>query len=117
MVTGTSLVAVYAALCVAVLVGRRNGSTAHAVYRMPWFPLAPVAALASLAYVVYENAADPEIGRPSLAVTALVIALSAAYYALVLRRRGGWTLRGPDDDPADERDAGGVGEPEDTARA
>lgn len=98
VVTGTSLVAVYAALCVAVIVGRRNGSTSHAAYRMPWFPLAPVAALASLGYVVYENAADPSVGRPSLAVTAVVIALSAAYYALVLRRRGGWTLQGPEDE-------------------
>lgn len=99
VVTGTSLVAVYAALCLAVIVGRRNGSLAHAAYRMPWFPLAPVAALAALGYVVYQSAKDPEIGRPSLGVTALVIALAAGYYVLVLRRRGGgWELRGAADD-------------------
>ncbi|MBO2453785.1 APC family permease [Actinomadura barringtoniae] len=96
VVTGTSLVAVYAALCVAVIAGRRNGTTAHAAYRMPLFPAAPIAALAALGYVIYQNAKDPEIGRPSLGVTVLVIAVSVAYFLLVLRRRGGWDLRGPD---------------------
>ncbi|TDD28669.1 APC family permease [Actinomadura sp. KC06] len=100
VVTGTSLVAVYGALCLAVIVGRRNGTTAHAGYRMPWFPVAPVAALAALGYVIYQNAKDPEIGRPSLIVTVSVIAVSAAYFVLVLRRRGGWRLTGAADDPA-----------------
>lgn len=96
VVTGTALVAVYGALCVAVIAGRRNGSTADAGYRMPWFPVAPVAALGALGYVVYQSARDPEIGRPSLGVTALVIALSVAYYLLALRRRG-WRVRGAGD--------------------
>lgn len=100
VVTGTSLVAVYAALCLAVIAGRRNGTTAHARYRMPWFPAAPVAALAALGYVIYQNARDAEIGRPSLGVTALVVALSTAYFVLVLRRRGGWELKGAADDDA-----------------
>lgn len=98
VVTGTSLVAVYGALCLAVIAGRRNGTTAHAGYRMPWFPVAPVAALAALGYVIYQNAKDPEIGRPSLFVTIAVIAVSAGYFVLVLRRRGGWQLKGADDD-------------------
>ncbi|QXJ20458.1 APC family permease [Actinomadura graeca] len=98
VVTGTSLVAVYAALCLAVIAGRRNGSTAHAGYRMPLFPLAPVAALCALVYVIYQNAKDTEVGRPSLFVTLGVIAVSAAYFALVLRRRGGWHLKGAEDD-------------------
>ncbi|TDD86401.1 APC family permease [Actinomadura rubrisoli] len=102
VVTGTSLIAVYGALCLAVIAGRRNGTTAHAGYRMPWFPIAPVVALGALCYVVYQNAKDPEVGRPSLLVTAGVIVVSAAYFGLVLRRRGGWHLKGAPDDPEEQ---------------
>ena len=98
VVTGTSLVAVYAGLCLAVIAGRRNGTTRHAAYRMPLFPLPPVAALIVLGYVCYLNFLDPVIGRPSLGVTAGVLAAGALYYALVLRRNGGWVLQGPDND-------------------
>ncbi|NUT95290.1 MAG: APC family permease [Saccharothrix sp.] len=102
VVTATSIVAVYAALCLAVLAGRRNGTTAHAAYRMPWFPVAPVLALGALAYVVWTNFLDPVIGRPSLAITAGIGVAAALYYALVVRRRGAWVLRGPEDPvPAD----------------
>ncbi|CCH33167.1 APC family permease [Actinosynnema sp. NPDC047251] len=98
VVTATSIVAVYAALCLAVLNGRRNRSTAHAAYRMPLFPVAPVLALVALAYVVWQNAMDPVIGRPSLIITAGIAVVSALYYLLVLRRRGAWELRGPEDE-------------------
>ncbi|MBT2211474.1 MULTISPECIES: APC family permease [Actinomadura] len=107
VVTGTSLVFVYGALCLAVIAGRRNGTTAHAGYRMPWFPVAPVAALLALVYVVYQNAKDPEVGRPSLFVALGVIAAASAYFALVLRRRGGWHLQGAaDEEPAGEDPTG-----------
>ncbi|GAA2978446.1 APC family permease [Actinokineospora diospyrosa] len=98
VVTATSIVAVYGALCLAAINGRRNGSTAHAAYRMPWFPVAPVLALAALLYVVYQNALDPVIGRPSLLITLGIGVVSALYYLLVLRRRGQWVLRGPEDE-------------------
>ncbi len=109
VVTATSIVAVYAALCLAVLNGRRNKSTAHAAYRMPWFPIAPVLALAALAYVVWQNAMDPVIGRPSLAITVGIGVVSALYYVLVLRRRGSWELRGPEDDSVDSATEGSSG--------
>jgi amino acid transporter len=96
VVTGTSLVAIYALLCLAVIAGRRNGTTSHAAYRMPLFPLPPIAALIVLGYVAYQNALDPVIGRPSLFVTAGISVLAAGYYLFVLRRRGTWVLRGPD---------------------
>ncbi|MEU5697050.1 APC family permease [Actinosynnema sp. NPDC020468] len=95
VVTATSIVAVYAALCLAALNGRRNGTTSHAAYRMPLFPVAPVLALLALAYVVWQNALDPVIGRPSLLITIGICVVSALYYALVLRRRGRWELHGP----------------------
>lgn len=99
VVTGTSIVAVYAALCLAAIIGRRNGSTASAAYRMPWFPVAPVLGLVALGYVVYQNALDDKIGRPSLFVTAGIIITSLIYYLTVLRRRGTWTLHTPNPTP------------------
>ncbi|MFI6901364.1 APC family permease [Nonomuraea sp. NPDC050394] len=99
VVTGTSLVVIYAALCVAVIGGRRNGSTAHGVYRMPLYPLAPVVALAALAYVIYTSAIDPVIGRPSLIVTAAILVAGTVVYLTVVRPRGTWTLHDTADDP------------------
>ncbi|HEY2061773.1 MAG TPA: APC family permease [Amycolatopsis sp.] len=96
--TATTIVVVYVLLCLAAVNGRRNGSTAHARYRMPLFPVAPVLALIALGYVVYENAMDPKVGRPSLYVTVGIAAVASAYYLLVLRRRGAWELRGADDE-------------------
>lgn len=94
MLTGTGVVVVYAGVSAAAIAGRLNGSTDHGAYRMPLFPLAPVAALAALGAVIVADLFDPEVGRPSLIVNLAVMALSAGYYMLVLRRRGGWALRG-----------------------
>jgi amino acid transporter len=96
VMTGTAIVVVYGSLCVAVIVGRRTGSTAHAFYRMPFFPWPPVLALLVLLYVIYTNLIDPKTGQPSLIATGIIIAVSASYYALVLKRRGAWVLREPD---------------------
>ncbi len=94
MLTGASLIVVYAALCVAAILGRHNGFTAHAVYRMRWFPIPPLLALAALGYVTYQTARDPVIGRPSLLVTLGILVLAGIYYAV---RRREWVLRGPED--------------------
>jgi amino acid transporter len=95
VVTGSTLIGLYASLCLAAIVGRRNGTTAHAAYRMPWFPLPPLLALAAMGYVVYQTAKDSEIGRPSIFYALGVLVVAALYY--VVRRRE-WVLRGPDDD-------------------
>ena len=97
VLTGTGLILVYASLCIAALFGRWGGRTAHGHYRMPWFPLAPVAALVVMVYVVFTSWFDPLIGRPSLFATAGIAVVSVSYYVLVLRRKGVWTLRGPQD--------------------
>jgi hypothetical protein len=39
---------------------------------------------------------DVETGRPALIATGLQIAVAAAYYWLVLRPRGEWTVHIPD---------------------
>ncbi len=96
VMTGTAIVLVYGALCVAVIVGRRTGSTAHAAYRMPFFPWPPVLALLVLGYVIYTNCIDPKTGQPSLVVDVIIVAVSALYYQFVLKRRGQWVLREPE---------------------
>ena len=93
--TGTGVAVIYAALCLAALAGRATGRSAHAVFRMGAFPLAPVVALVALAGVLWSDWLDPAEGRPGLFAAVGVAAVSAAYYALVLRRRG-WRLREPE---------------------
>jgi len=73
-----------------------NAPTVAAVTTL--LPVAPILALVALGYVVYENALDPVVGRPSLYVTVGIGVVSAAYYLLVLRRRGTWELHGAADE-------------------
>jgi amino acid transporter len=105
ILSGTNVLLLYAGVSVAVIVGRINGSTALGHYRMPLFPLWPAAALIGLGGVAVVNVLDPESGRPSLIVNAVVMALSAAYYFLYARRRGGWALRGADGRTLEELEA------------
>jgi amino acid transporter len=90
--TGTGVAAIYGALCVAALVGRRRGSTVHGPYRMPLFPLIPATTLVALAGVLFADWLDPEDGRPGLIFAAAVPAVFGAYYWLMIRKRG-WRLR------------------------
>ena len=103
VVTGTSIAIVYAVMCIAAIVGRRSGASHHAAYRMPLYPLWPVLGLLALAYVFYSSALDPAVGQPSLIANALIIVLSLIYYAVVIRRRGIWTLRDPEEDLNSQR--------------
>jgi amino acid transporter len=98
VVTSTSLAVTYSTLCVAVVVARCAGASGdYGMYRMPLFPLPPILGLAVLGYVIFVNWADPQIGRPGILTTMLVMVIAAVYYLLVLRRRGPWILRGPSD--------------------
>jgi amino acid transporter len=89
---GTAVV--YAGLCVAAIVGRRGGATAHAPYRMPLFPLYPIAALIALGGVMWADASDSD-GRAGLIATIAIIVGWVLYYWLVLKGRGAWAHRGP----------------------
>ncbi len=95
IVIASGTVALYGSLCLGVIAGRRTGSTRHAGWRMPWFPLAPVVALVALVGVVWTSLMDPASGQPGLAATAAVIAVSIGLYHFVLRPRGTWASRGP----------------------
>lgn len=92
VVSGTSLVAIYALLCIAVIIGRQTGKTSEGFFRMPLFPLPAVVALAALAYVGWQNFLDPVIGRPSLGATLAMMVFGGLYYAVLLARRTDWGL-------------------------
>ncbi len=96
VLTGTSVVVMYALLCVAAMVGRASGRTAHAAYRMPLFPLAPMVGLLALLYILYANWIDLTVGRPSLIATFVMLVAATIYYTLMRRRRGpDWVMCGP----------------------
>jgi len=88
VLSGAGLVAIYAGMTLAVVAGRRSGATAHAAYRMPLYPLAPLAAAPMLIGVAALNWLDVGEGRFALLATLAQITLSLAYYWLVLHRRG-----------------------------
>jgi amino acid transporter len=99
VLSGTGIVIVYAAICLAAMAGRRNGKSAAAQYRMPFYPFWPLIGLASLAYVLVVSALDPELGQPSLIANGVIVILALGYHRLVVRRKGAWVLTGPDDAP------------------
>ena len=95
VLTGAGLSVTYAALCIATLAGRRNGSTAQAAWRMPAAPLMAGLGLAGSAYALWAEGLDPDVGRQSLIATAAFLAISIGYYGAVVRRRGVWEIRDP----------------------
>jgi amino acid transporter len=88
-------VAMYATLCLATLVGRRNGTTAQSHAKMRFFPWPPILALVALAGVVWVDLLDPDTGRPGLIAAAAIVAAGMVYYWLVLARDPDYALRGP----------------------
>ena len=95
--SGAGLIVIYAGIAAAVMIGRRRGLTDHGPYRMPLYPLAPIVTFLALGYVLATNWLDADDGRPALYATAAQIVASAAYYLLVLRRRGPWGATLPPD--------------------
>lgn len=98
VLSGAGIAITYLAMAFAALAGRWRGAAAHSPYRMPLFPLAPLVTIAALAYVFWTSWFDLDTGRPGLIATAAQMLLSAAYYILVVKRRGPWIVR----DPVDE---------------
>lgn len=94
LILGNGNVAIYAALCLATVAGRRSGATRHGVYRMPLFPAAPVLALCALAAVVWFDLHDAA-GLQGLAATVITAGLAALYAGLVLRRKRSWVHAAP----------------------
>lgn len=106
--TGATLVILYLLVALSAIVGRRTGSTAHAKYRMPAWPLAPVAVIAALCYVTYQLWQ----GNPwqvVIAVGALVVGYAYYYGYLYARRQTRWTMpAAPLDEHAATEEPGGL---------
>jgi amino acid transporter len=99
ILNGSGIVLIYIMLCWALLRGRRNGGVAHAPFRAPLHPLAPLVAGISLLAVVGASLLDPASGRPGVLIALGIMAAFAAWYLLVLKPRGEWALAGPMDAP------------------
>lgn len=89
--TGAILAVVYVLMALAALAARRKNHRSRPAWRMPLWPLAPLVVLASVGYVLYEQA-----GR-DLAITGAVIVIAALYYVLYLRRhpQDRWRVTAP----------------------
>jgi len=87
--TGASLVADYALIAIAALFARPTGATAHSPYKMPLWPLPPILALASLAYIFTKQTSL------LLNVTLITIGIGLLYWAVVIlpQRGKAWNLR------------------------
>jgi len=95
--TGAVLVADYAMISIAALVGRSTGATDSSPYRMPWWPVPPLLALAALVYVTTQQSST------ALIVTGATIAIGLVYWAVYILPQGGraWSLRQPIHDHGD----------------
>ena len=100
MINGNLNIAVYGVMAVCVLVGRRNGRTAHSRSRAPWHPLAPVIVLAAMAALTLADVMDPESGRPALVAGGLVVGAGALYAWYVARYKPAWQQRDGASEPA-----------------
>lgn len=94
--SGAGLIAIYAGMALAAIVGRRTGATAHSRYRMPLYRLAPIVTMVALALITWATWFDLEEGRPAIIATLAQIVIAAGYYWFILRRRG-WSAIVPAD--------------------
>jgi amino acid transporter len=94
VLSGAGIAITYLGIALAALIGRRTGATAHAAYRMPWFPAAPLVTIGALVLVFWASWLDTETGRPGLIATGIQVIVAAFYYRFVLRRRGEWAIYG-----------------------
>jgi amino acid transporter len=93
--TGASLVLNYALVALAALVGRMVGASDHSPYKMPFWPVAPILALAALAYTMTQQT------QTALLVTGATVLIGIVYWTIVIlpQRGKAWTLLQPSLDP------------------
>jgi len=77
-ITGVIVAVVYLLLAVGALAARR---TPHAGWKMPLWPLAPVAVIVALTYALFQSAPK------DLVITAAIVVAALAYEVLYLRAR------------------------------
>ena len=89
--TGAALVADYAFVALAALVGRYCGATSASPYRMPLWPLPPLLGLAALIYITTQQTTT------ALEVAGGTILIGLIYWAVVIlpQRGRAWNLKEP----------------------
>lgn len=85
VLTGTGLVFIYAALCLAVISKRRKTYRSPAQFengnfKMPLVPFLPLIGFVGLVGVLIANWADPTLGRPSIIVSAVEILIGIIWW-------------------------------------
>ncbi len=88
--TGSTLAFSYGFIALAAIMMRRNASPGDG-YRMPWWPLPPVAALLAIATIFVVGVLDPNQWL-SLGIAVSIVAAGYAYYFCYLRSRAGTHL-------------------------
>lgn len=88
--TGSTLAFSYGFIALAAIMMRRNASPGDG-YRMPWWPLPPVAALLAIATIFVVGVLDPNQWL-SLGIAVGIVAAGYAYYFCYLRSRAGTHL-------------------------
>ncbi len=91
LLSGSGVTLIYAALAGACLLHGPRRAAAPG-WRLPFWPAPPLLALVLLLVFAVSSLKD---GAVSFAVSISCAAAASAYYALVLKRRGGWRLSGP----------------------
>lgn len=89
--TGAALVADYAFVALASLIGRYIGATAGSPYRMPLWPIPPILALIALVYITTQQTTT------ALLVAGGTILIGLIYWAIVILPQKGraWNLKEP----------------------
>jgi amino acid transporter len=89
--TGASLVFNYALIALAAFVARWVGSADHSPYKMPFWPLPPLAAIVALLYITTQQT------QQALIVTGGTVLVGLVYWAIVILPQKGraWTLKEP----------------------
>lgn len=88
--TGSTLAFSYGFIALAAIVMRRKTSAGDG-YRMPWWPLPPVAALAAIVAIFVLGVLDPNQWL-SLGIAVGIVGAGFAYYVCYLRSRAGTHL-------------------------
>ncbi len=96
-ILGNGNIATYTFLALAVLRGRRTGTTRDGA-PAPLHPLAPATVLAAAAAIMWMDLRDPAAGRIGLVITALTLGGGALYYFVGPRRNPAWAFRAPVDE-------------------
>lgn len=99
LLTGASLVLNYAMVALAAFMARINGATTQSPYRMPLWPLPPLAAICALLYITFEQSLTAWV------VTGATALFGLAYFFIYLwpRRAHAWQMLLPVLHDADEQ--------------